>query len=113
MSPGDFLRAVWPSEGIYCIAMPFTIPNSNPPVRVYAHKTFEDISAAVSYVLRERAAKDVFFAVHTLKAHQLWNPEKPNRKTGELGSNEVRSHPNMKAARAFFFDLDVGDRADK
>ena len=113
MTPGEFLRAVWPTEGIYCLATPFIIPGSNPPQRVYAHKTFENVTDAVSFVLGERSSKDFFFAIHTLKEHSRWNPEKPNRRTGEMGSTEVRVHPNMRAARAFFFDLDVGNRADK
>lgn len=113
MTPGEFLRAVWPAEGIYCLATPFTIPGSVPPKRVYAHKTFENISDAVSHVLSERGGKDLFFAVHTLKQHNIWNAEKTNLKTGELGAPETRTQKNMKTSRAFFFDLDVGDRADK
>jgi hypothetical protein len=111
MTPGDFLRAVWPAEGIYCLATPFTIPGTT--TRVYAHKTFEDISSAVSFVLNRRSSNDLFFATHTLKEHSVFNPEKPNRKTGELGADEIRTQRNMKASRIFFFDLDVGDRADK
>lgn len=113
MTPGEFLRAVWPAEGIYCLATPFVIPDSNPPQKVYAHKTFENVSDAVSFVLNQRSRNDVFFAVHTLKEHTLWNPEKINRKTGAMGAPEVRVGRNMRSARAFFFDLDVGDRADK
>jgi hypothetical protein len=113
MTPGEFLRAVWPSEGIYCLATPFVIPNSNPPKKVYSHKTFDNISDAVSYVLSKRMSQDLFFAVHTLKEHQVWDPHKVNLKTGETGSNSVRTQPNMKAARAFFFDLDVGSEANK
>jgi hypothetical protein len=113
MTPGEFLRAVWPAEGVYCLATPFIIPGSNPPKKVYAHKTFDDISTAVSFVLNQRSTKDLFFAVHTLKEHSLWNPEKLNSKTGELGSTEIRVQRNSKASRTFFFDLDVGDRADK
>jgi hypothetical protein len=113
MTPGEFLRAVWPAEGVFCLASPFIIPGSSPPKKVYAHKTFDDISDAVSFVLNQRSTKDLFFAVHTLKEHSLWNPEKLNIKTGELGSTEIRVQRNSKEARAFFFDLDVGDRADK
>ena len=113
MTPGDFLRAVWPAIGIYCIATPFIIPGSNPPKRVYAHKTFKTISDAVSFVLNERNSKDIFFAIHTLKEEQVWNPEKLNQRTGEMGANEVRVQRNMASARAFFFDLDVGDAQGK
>jgi hypothetical protein len=104
---------VWPAEGIYCLATPFIIPGSDPPKRVYAHKTFDDVSAAVSFVLNNSSSKDIFFAVHTLKEHSVWNPEKINLRTNEMGSTEVRVQRNMKAARAFFFDLDVGSESHK
>ncbi len=113
MSPGDFLRAIWPTHGIYCLATPFIIPGSTPPKMVYAHKTFNEISEAISFVLNQRSSKDLFFAIHTLKEHQVWNAEKLNRKTGTMGSNEVRTQPNMRSSRAFFFDLDVGTQVDK
>lgn len=114
MTPGDFLRAVWPVEGIYCLATPFTIPDGpSKGKKVYAHKTFNDISDAVSFVLNQRSSNDLFFAVHTLKEHTRWNPEKINHKTGEMGAPEVRVQRNAKASRAFFFDLDVGDDASK
>lgn len=105
MSPGDFLRAVWPADGIYCLATPFTPKGETKPR--YAHKTFNDISAAVSHVLRTRGQQDVYFAVHTLKKPSVFNPQKVNWKTGELGANETRTHRNMAAARCFFFDIDV------
>ncbi len=109
MSPGDFLRAVWPSEGIYCLATPFAIPNGPRKGQItYSHKTFDTIAAAETFVLNNRANNDIFFAVHTLKEHTRWNPHKTNTKTGEIGATEVRSHANMKASRSFFFDLDVG-----
>lgn len=113
MTPGDFLRAVWPGEGTYCLATPFVIPGSNPPRKAYAHKTFSDISEAVSFVLKERGSKDLYFAIHTLKQASVWNADKINAKTGEPGANETRVQRNMKAARAFFFDLDVGESVDK
>jgi hypothetical protein len=113
MTPGEFLRAVWPATGVYCIATPFIIPGSSPPKKVYAHKTFDDISAAVSYALNNRQTKDLFFAVHTLKEHSVFNPEKLNQRTNEMGASEVRVQRNMKESRAFFFDLDVGEAANK
>jgi hypothetical protein len=104
---------VWPADGVYCLATPFVIPKSDPPKRVYAHKTFDNVSDAVSFVLNQRSTKDLFFAVHTLKEHSVFNPEKTNLKTGEMGAPEVRVQRNMKASRAFFFDLDVGPDPQK
>lgn len=106
MTPGEFLRAIWPGEGIYCLATPFTIPGTT--VRTYAHKTFDTIDGALSFISRERGARDLFFAIHTLKVAQVWNPEKTNRKTGDVGAFEVRTQANSLAAKCFFFDIDVG-----
>lgn len=105
MTPKDFLKAVWPSDGIYCLATPFKIPNTD---RVaFTHKTFATIAEAAAFVKQHRDSDDLLFAVHTLKQPRVWNPEKPNYKTGENGAWEVRKQDNMCASRAFFFDLDV------
>lgn len=105
MSPEEFLRAVWPSEGYYCLATPFTIPGTNKTV--FAHKVVETIEEAVAVVEREKDRKDMYFCVHSLKEPSVWNPLKVDRKTGELGAKEVRTQKNAHSARSFFFDLDV------
>lgn len=105
MTPKEFLKAVWPSDGIYCLATPFKIPNTDRTA--FTHKTFDSIADAAQYVSQNRDAKDMFFAVHTLKQERVWNPDKPNYKTGENGAWETRRQENMAEARAFFFDLDV------
>lgn len=105
MTPKEFLKAVWPSDGIYCLAMPYKIPDTD---RVaFTHKTFDTIAAAAHYVEQHKDTRDVFFAIHTLKETRVWNPDKLNYKTGENGAWEVRKQANMAEARAFFFDLDV------
>lgn len=111
MTPKEFLKAVWPSEGIYCLAMPYKIPNTD---RVaFTHKTFDTIAAAAQYAAEHKDVKDIFFAVHTLKETRVWNPDKLNYKTGENGAWEVRKQANMAEARAFFFDLDVEPDNDR
>jgi hypothetical protein len=98
---------VWPSEGIYCLATPFTPPGQSKPV--FAQKTFETFDEALKYVSDKQGSNDLFFNIHTLKEHRLWNPNKVDHKTGEKGANEIRSQRNTKAAKCFFFDLDVGE----
>lgn len=105
MTPLEFLSAVWPSEGVYALATPFTIPGTQ--TRVYAHKTFTSLAAAAEYARVQSQRNDIFFAVHTLKEPRVWNPNKVDRKTGEKGAFEVRTHQNMSACRCFFFDIDV------
>lgn len=113
-TPGEFLRAVWPTSGIYCIATRFTIPDGpRKGEKAFTHKTFDNISDAVSYCLTKAPSIDLFFAVHTLKEHQVWDPNKINWKTGKAGSNVTRAQHNMRQSKAFFFDLDVGDESNK
>ena len=105
MDARQFLEAVWPETGIYCLALPFTPPGATRPI--YAHVTFENIADAAAEAERLAAKKDVFFSCFTLKEHKVWNETKTDPKTGELGAWEYRTHSNMAECRCFFFDLDV------
>ena len=106
MTAADFLRRVWPADGVYALATPFRIPGTTS--WTYTHKTFPTIELAAQHVQLHAHRMDLFFAVHTLKEPRVWNPAKTDRRTGELGAYEVRTQANMAAARCFFFDLDVG-----
>lgn len=111
MTPGKFLRLVWPDTGFYCIAHPFRPPNSN--VTLYAHKVFATISEAVTHVHEMQHTADTFFSVLSLAQDKVWNPQKENRKDGTMGAFEYRTQQNMLAAKCVFFDLDVGSDANK
>jgi hypothetical protein len=111
MTSADFLRAVWPESGPYALAIPFQIPGTT--TTVYAHKVFDTIAEAAAFAQRARAQTDIFFCVHALREPRVWNPRKPDRKTGTLGAYEVRTQRNMRAARCLFFDLDIGPDEDK
>lgn len=105
MTPGDFLRSVWPSTGYYCVAHPFTIPDTNKTT--FSQKVFSSVSEAVSYVLQVKNSKDCFFAVFSLAQPEVFDPNKTDYKTGEKGAKAVRVQSNMAASRAFFFDIDI------
>jgi len=105
MTSADFLSHIWPTRGHYVIATPFTIPGTK--ITTYAQKVFDSIEDAAEYVSQIADTKDVFYGVHSLKQPKVWNPDKTNPRTGELGKYEVRVQTNMLAAKAFFFDLDV------
>ena len=106
MDTRAFLEALWPASGIYCLATPYTIPNTDK--QVYSHHTFTSIDAALEGAKR-LGDTNIFFAMHTLKEHKRWNEFKVNWKTGEPGAWEVRPHESVSEARCFFFDLDVGE----
>lgn len=105
MTPGKFLRLVWPSEGFYCIAHPFKPEGSD--VTLYYHKVFPTISEAVTHCHEMQHRADTYFAVLSLRQERVWDPNKKDYKTGQLGAWATRTQQNMLAARALFFDLDV------
>lgn len=111
MTPGKFLRLVWPDRGFYCIAHPFTPKGSN--VTVYAHKVFPSISAAVSHVHEMQHVSDTYFAVLSLADERVWDPDKTDYRTGQKGAWAVRKRENMLASKSSFFDIDVGDDPGK
>lgn len=106
MDVADFLRMVWPDEGFYALATPFTPDGQSKPL--YAHKVFDSVAAATAAANKLKHYKDVYFCIHSLAQPRVWNPKKVDKKTGELGAFEVRVQSNMLKARALFFDLDVG-----
>ena len=101
----EFLTAIWPAEGPYCIARPFLPKGAEKPV--YAQTAFDDMDDAIQYIMQKRKTDDIYFAIHTLKVARQPNPAN----NGKLKT--FRTHENMKEARAFFFDLDVGTEAHK
>ena len=111
MDAAGFLRTVWPDEGFYALATPFTPDGQTTPL--YAHKVFSTIDAAVAAANQLKAHKDVYFCIHSLAQDRVWNPKKVDKKTNELGAYEVRVQSNMLKARALFFDLDVGPNVGK
>ena len=111
MTPGKFLRLIWPDTGFYCIAHPFKPQGS--AVTVYAHKVFSTISEAVTHVHEMQHTADTFFAVLSLREEHVWDPEKDNHKTGTKGAWAVRKQSNMLASRCSFFDIDVGTEPGK
>jgi hypothetical protein len=57
--------------------------------------------------MSKRSSDDIYFAVHTLKTARQPNPAMAGK------MKTFRTHENMKEARAFFSDLDVGAEAGK
>lgn len=96
----EFLHAIWPLSGLYCLAVR-RLDGS------YVHQIFETIPAAVAAATNLATTQNVFFTIHTLSARKVWDPNKKNPKTGELGGWRVRTQENTRAAKCFFLDLDV------
>jgi len=103
MNTRKFLETVWPQSGYYCIASPWVTPDGR---RVYSHRAFDNIDDAMTFILRFKSSKDLYFAPHTLKVARELNPETGKQQT-------FRTHENMQEACAFFFDIDAGKGENK
>jgi hypothetical protein len=99
MNTREFLNAVWPQRGPYCVA--WFIPHPTAKGNVFAQTSFDDIDDVVNFTIKEKSNKDLFFAIHTLKQARIFDPERNRWRTRRLRAN-------MKEARVFFFDVDVG-----
>lgn len=102
MTPIEFLQALWSGEGVYCLA----IPRGN---GAFKHWTFDTIEDAARQAVTAAAKMDIYFNVHTLKQKQVQSPTEIDPRTGQP-KLQVRVQWNMRAARCFFFDIDVGKK---
>lgn len=100
-SAQEFFEVVWPDTGWYCVATPYKD-------RGYNHYTFNTIAGAMAFAHNQCNGKNVFFAVHTLKDQKIWDPDHEDEHGTKIGKWRVRTKPNIKESRCFFFDLDVG-----
>ena len=109
----EFLRLVWPQQGIYLLAIPRTFTKDGEVIPYHQHHAYPTIEQAATAALQlsadTSAQQQVFFALATVKEdHTHLNSEA--RKA--LGV-KVRGGGNSLATRAFWMDLDVGDGAHK
>lgn len=108
-----FLRSVWPSEGFYCIAAYVRRPEGP---GYWKHLVLSSIEEAAEQALMIRARTDAYLCMNTLAERRVFNPmKKPfGWKDGDkLGAYETRTHANMKMAKCFFMDLDVGESTER
>ena len=108
MHTADFLRAIWPSTGPYCLAYQFHPKNSPADALAWAHVVKNTVEEVTAYIDGNKNAKNLYYAMFSLRAPSMFDPEKLDRKTGQLGKNVVRTQANMLATKCYFFDLDVG-----
>lgn len=106
MTPAEFLRAVWPRTGIYCLA------TKRQPGPGWKHWTFDTIEQAADFIGHTSPEKarldptkvDIYFTVHSLQKKQVPHSD-PIR--AAKGDTQTRVQRNTQSARSFFWDLDV------
>lgn len=92
MDASSFLQLVWPDTGFYCIAT----YNSH---QTFDHHVFDTIPlAAAAAESLDRAGKDVFYCLSTLKERVTTNKQ---------GKKSYRISTNLSQLKVFFFDVDV------
>jgi hypothetical protein len=106
MTPSEFLRAVWPDEGIYCLA----VPRGN---GAFKHWTFDTVEEAAAHAAQRRARRTSISTSTPCARSRSGTPRRSTQRTSEVGGWAVRKQTNMVAARCFFFDLDVGTAPGK
>ena len=104
MTAGQFLRAIWPSSGNFCTAYPIQTDSGKP---AWSHHVFQTITEAVSFAHEKKHIKDMYFAMFTLEQPKVWDPTKPDYKTGVPGGWTYRKKPNMLQTRVLYLDIDV------
>lgn len=93
----DFLQAVLPTKGYYCLAKPYQ--NGG-----YGHQVFETVEQlAVAALTASNSKTDIFYAVGSLRERKVVDAE---------GKSHVRTHANILAHKSLFVDLDCGSNKD-
>ena len=101
MNAVEFLQAVWPKTGLYCIARgPFEASHGG---KFFKHKSFTSIPEAAAFATKMSLTENVYFAVHTLKG--LVEQKKDD---GSTYLRVKRDHTNMLETRCFHADVDCG-----
>ena len=97
MDTTEFLNAIWPETGLYCLAAP------QAGTKIFQHYRADTVAKAAWLAQKLHAEKrDVYMAVGTLKAPHLTvlRDGKPKQVT--------RVQENIDRFKALFLDLDVG-----
>lgn len=108
MTPKDFMQAVWPSSGPYCIG--YQMRSTKDATKTFFKNVVVDsIDEALEKAGNLAAQHDMYFAVLGLHQRQMIDMKQKDPRTGEPGKTVVRVHANMRATKAHIFDVDVGE----
>lgn len=103
MITSDFLRLLLPTDGWVMICHPIGKHGA------FRNEPFATLEEAIGYIDSVRDSKDVFYAMARFTHNKVWNPNKKNHQTGELGAYEYRTKANAQEIRSFFMDIDIGE----
>lgn len=103
----NFLRLVWPEDGLYLLAVPASFQKDGKDVQFYRHMSYTSIDAAAvaaqAIAYDRDAPANVFFALATVKEDYT----KLNKAQRDEQGVKVRGLANTDRVRAFWVDIDV------
>ena len=108
MTPTEFLRAVWPDAGPYCLAYQIR-PRQEGSRSYWKHLVVDSAEEAITTAAGMSHKYDMYFAVLGLHERQKLDLKQKDPRTGEPGKIVVRTHANMRASKAQAIDVDVGE----
>lgn len=109
----NFLRLVWPEQGLYLLAVPASFQKNGETHHFHKHFAYGSVDAAAQAAIAlscdREAPVNVFFALATVK-HDYTELNKQQR---EEQGVKVRGGSNSDRVKAFWLDLDVGADPNK
>ena len=115
MDTQKFLEMVWPTQGIYLLAVPRSFTNNEGVTRPYFQHTAFSTAAQAAVWAANNQADDVYFALGSVLADYTRAKADWRKQNGVAirGVCKESGADNTRALRAFWLDLDVGDAASK
>lgn len=97
MNNEEFLAAVLPDTGFYCLARPHE-------QGYFLHRVVESVDEVLAVAGQmDNQLLDVYFAIASLKERRVWDPSKNDGK----GGYRYRTKSNIHSLKAVFFEADV------
>lgn len=105
----EFLRLVWPEEGLFLLSTPQTFHKDGETVTYHKHHCFRDMDTAAQAATQFAQTQDVYFALGTVHADYT----RMNKAQRDNLGVKVRGGSNTREVKAFWLDIDVGQGDDK
>lgn len=97
MDSKQFLQAILPDEGFYCLARPHE-------KGYFLHRVVDSVDEMLTVASgMDDQLQDVYFAIASLKERKVWDPSKNDGK----GGYRYRTKSNIHQIKAVFFEADV------
>lgn len=105
----EFLRLVWPGEGLYILSTPHSFTKAGEVIPFHKHYCYTTIEAAATAATQMAQTNHVFYALGTV--HNDYTHL--NKAARDAQGVKIRGGENTKQVKAFWLDIDVGTEPGK